>query len=256
MFSCVWDLKIYHILYNVFHIWRTVRRSGRLCCEASWSTQQIWGHARPDNWHVIWNVESSKNIWHCHGLCESLGTTERQNHINFLGATQCACSPPSPPSTQSLSSSFRWLWTHNDVIDYFTKFVHSQPPPPTQLVPKCLFSFRWWSILPATGFTPILLFYRWRSLSLWFISDQFPDCHMIQNYHHNKVQNMTRIDHHRVQRATSQLIQKETCWCGSITLRGSATIIVVFFPIWITFFSFDRTVLFSMVAGNELFYTR
>ena len=130
MFSCVWDLKIYHILYNVFHIWRTVRRSGRLCCEASWSTQQIWGHARPDNWHVIWNVESSKNIWHCHGLCESLGTTGRQNHINFLGATQCACSPPSPPSTQSLFSSFRWLWTHNDVIDFFTKFVHSQPPPP------------------------------------------------------------------------------------------------------------------------------
>ena len=93
------------------------------------------------------------------------------------------------------------------------------------------FSFQWRSTSPATGFTPTPLSYRSRSLFL--ISDQFHCCHMIQLYY--IVQNMTHFYHHRVQRATSQLIQKETCWCGSITLRG-ATIIIVIFPIWITFF--------------------
>ena len=57
--------------------------------------------------------------------------------------------------------------------------------------------------------------------------------------------------HTRVQRVTSQLIQKATSWCRSITPTGE---VMPLFPFRATFF--DRAVLFSMVAGNELFYTR
>ena len=80
------------------------------------------------------------------------------------------------------------------------------------------------------------------------LPDQFHCCHMIQLYY--IVQNMTHFYHHRVQRATSQLIPRETCWCGSITLRG-ATIIIVIFPIWITaFFLTGRSFSLWLLAMN------
>ena len=78
-----------------------------------------------------------------------------------------------------------------------------------------------WCYLDLTCFHPRLPpegwdFLSWSVINLW---NNF--CQII-------LLNMTHFYHNRVQRVISQLIQRATCWCWSITITGDASTIMIF----------------------------